>query len=221
MTTLADYGVGQPPVPGSLRAAVETEGPRTIVFRVSGTIARPPESERVRAQAKRPPLRRGKAGVPAATSWGLVHRALSSQAAHPLGNGRRSASGRAFLWGGEAVVAQRAENEASVVAASSARDQATPRPLCRNETLSALCSNIRNVLMTSHEQERSCSAVSDAKRRAIQSHRRLTFRGRSKPGQLLSAVFPRSTSTVSDRCRQSGHDKAIGLPDSERIRPDG
>jgi len=139
-------------------------------LRVSGTIARPPESERVRAQAKRPPLRRGKAGVPAATSWGLVHRALSSQAAHPLGNGRRSASGRDFLWGDEAVVAQRAENEASVVAASSALDRATPRPVSRNEKRPAVSSNFKNVLMTSHEQDLACSAVADAQRRTLHSH---------------------------------------------------
>jgi hypothetical protein len=69
--------------------------------------------------------------------------------------------------GDDAAVAQRAENKASVVAPASARDRATPRPLCRNETLSALCSNTRNVLVTSHEQDRSCSAVSDAKRRAF------------------------------------------------------
>jgi len=40
---------------------------------------------------------RGKPGVPGATCWGPVHRALSSRAAHPIGNGRRSAIGRAIL----------------------------------------------------------------------------------------------------------------------------
>ncbi|QXD14466.1 chitobiase/beta-hexosaminidase C-terminal domain-containing protein [Rhodocaloribacter litoris] len=39
VTTLADYDEDEPPVPGSLRAAVEAEGPRTIVFRVAGYIA--------------------------------------------------------------------------------------------------------------------------------------------------------------------------------------
>lgn len=38
VTTLADYAEGEPPVPGSLRAAVEAEGPRTVVFRVAGTL---------------------------------------------------------------------------------------------------------------------------------------------------------------------------------------
>ena len=43
VTTLADYAEGEAPIPGSLRAAVEAEGPRTVVFRVAGTIrlARP------------------------------------------------------------------------------------------------------------------------------------------------------------------------------------
>jgi len=31
---------------------------------------------------------------------------------------------------------------------------------------------------------------------------------------------PRSSSTASDRCRQPGHDKAAGPPDSERLRAD-
>jgi hypothetical protein len=38
VTSLEDYAPGQTPIPGSLRAAVEAEGPRTIVFRVSGLI---------------------------------------------------------------------------------------------------------------------------------------------------------------------------------------
>lgn len=38
VTTLMDYAEDEPPVTGSLRAAVEAEGPRTIVFRISGTI---------------------------------------------------------------------------------------------------------------------------------------------------------------------------------------
>jgi pectate lyase len=38
VTTLADYGRKDDPIPGSLRAAVQTRGPRTIVFRVGGTI---------------------------------------------------------------------------------------------------------------------------------------------------------------------------------------
>jgi hypothetical protein len=40
VTNLEDYdpGKGEAVIPGSLRAAVETEGPRTIVFRVSGII---------------------------------------------------------------------------------------------------------------------------------------------------------------------------------------
>ncbi len=53
--------------------------------------ARRPDSERLRAQTGKPPLRRGKAGVPATTFWGPVHQAISSLAVHPLGNGRRSA----------------------------------------------------------------------------------------------------------------------------------
>lgn len=40
VTTLEDYVPGtQPPIEGSLRAAVDTDGPRYILFRVSGTIA--------------------------------------------------------------------------------------------------------------------------------------------------------------------------------------
>lgn len=38
VTTTADYGENAAPIPGSLRAAVEAEGPRTVVFRVSGYI---------------------------------------------------------------------------------------------------------------------------------------------------------------------------------------
>jgi hypothetical protein len=38
VTNLEDYAPGQTPIPGSLRAAVEAEGPRTIIFRVSGLI---------------------------------------------------------------------------------------------------------------------------------------------------------------------------------------
>lgn len=38
VTTLEDYAEGEPSVPGSLREAVEAEGPRTVVFRVAGTI---------------------------------------------------------------------------------------------------------------------------------------------------------------------------------------
>jgi hypothetical protein len=38
VTTLADYGEGEAPIPGSLREAVEAEGARTVVFRVAGTI---------------------------------------------------------------------------------------------------------------------------------------------------------------------------------------
>lgn len=39
VTTLADYAHTDEPVEGSLRAAVEAEGPRTVVFRVGGYIA--------------------------------------------------------------------------------------------------------------------------------------------------------------------------------------
>lgn len=39
VTTLDDYAPGEAPIPGSLRAAIEAKGPRTILFRVSGTIA--------------------------------------------------------------------------------------------------------------------------------------------------------------------------------------
>ena len=38
ITTLADYAEGEAPIPGSLRAAVEAEGPRTVVFRVAGAL---------------------------------------------------------------------------------------------------------------------------------------------------------------------------------------
>ncbi|PAP78622.1 hypothetical protein BSZ37_02535 [Rubrivirga marina] len=38
VTTLEDYDEGETPIPGSLREAVEAEGPRTVVFRVTGTI---------------------------------------------------------------------------------------------------------------------------------------------------------------------------------------
>lgn len=39
VTKLDDYGRGEEPIPGSLRAAVEAAGPRIVVFRVSGTIS--------------------------------------------------------------------------------------------------------------------------------------------------------------------------------------
>ncbi|MBT3268429.1 pectate lyase [Candidatus Poribacteria bacterium] len=38
VTNLSDYRPGEEVIPGSLRAAVEAEGARTVVFRVSGTI---------------------------------------------------------------------------------------------------------------------------------------------------------------------------------------
>ena len=40
VTTLDDYdpSEGEAPIPGSFRQAVETPGPRTVLFRVSGTI---------------------------------------------------------------------------------------------------------------------------------------------------------------------------------------
>ena len=38
VTTLEDYGENEEPIPGSLRQAVEAEGPRTVIFRVSGII---------------------------------------------------------------------------------------------------------------------------------------------------------------------------------------
>jgi formylglycine-generating enzyme required for sulfatase activity/pectate lyase len=38
VTTLEDYGPGGAVIPGSLRQAVESEGPRIVVFRVGGTI---------------------------------------------------------------------------------------------------------------------------------------------------------------------------------------
>lgn len=38
VTNLEDYANGEAPIPGSLRASVEAEGPRTIIFRVSGYI---------------------------------------------------------------------------------------------------------------------------------------------------------------------------------------
>jgi pectate lyase len=40
VTNLEDYAPGrEPPIPGSLRAACDEKGPRTVVFRVAGTIA--------------------------------------------------------------------------------------------------------------------------------------------------------------------------------------
>lgn len=39
VTNLDDYASGEEPIPGSLRAAVAAEGPRTVVFRVAGVIA--------------------------------------------------------------------------------------------------------------------------------------------------------------------------------------
>ena len=38
VTTLEDYGHGQAAIPGSLRAAVEAQGPRIVIFRVGGNI---------------------------------------------------------------------------------------------------------------------------------------------------------------------------------------
>ena len=38
VTTLADYGEDEAPTPGSFRAAVEAEGPRTVVFAVAGYV---------------------------------------------------------------------------------------------------------------------------------------------------------------------------------------
>ena len=38
VTSLLDYGPGEKPIPGSIREAVEAEGKRIVVFRVSGTI---------------------------------------------------------------------------------------------------------------------------------------------------------------------------------------
>jgi hypothetical protein len=38
VTNLEDYDAGEPAIPGSYRAAIEAEGPRTVVFRVSGLI---------------------------------------------------------------------------------------------------------------------------------------------------------------------------------------
>ena len=38
VTTTQDYAPGDPVVPGSLRAAIDTEGPRVVVFAVSGII---------------------------------------------------------------------------------------------------------------------------------------------------------------------------------------
>ena len=39
VTNLEDYGDDEPPIPGSLRAGIEMEGPRTIIFRAAGNIA--------------------------------------------------------------------------------------------------------------------------------------------------------------------------------------
>lgn len=39
VTRLDDYGRGEDSIPGSLRAAVDADGPRIVVFRVSGTIS--------------------------------------------------------------------------------------------------------------------------------------------------------------------------------------
>ena len=39
VTNLQDYGENEPPIPGSLRAGIEMEGPRTIIFRTAGHIA--------------------------------------------------------------------------------------------------------------------------------------------------------------------------------------
>lgn len=39
VTTLDDYKPGDPPIDGSLRAAIDTDGPRIILFKVGGTIA--------------------------------------------------------------------------------------------------------------------------------------------------------------------------------------
>ncbi len=39
VTTLDDYKPGDPPIEGSLRAAIDTDGPRMILFKVGGTIA--------------------------------------------------------------------------------------------------------------------------------------------------------------------------------------
>jgi hypothetical protein len=39
VTTLEDYGKGEVPIPGSLRAAVDTDEPRIVVFAVGGNIA--------------------------------------------------------------------------------------------------------------------------------------------------------------------------------------
>ena len=38
VTTLEDYAEGEASIPGSLREAIEAEGPRTVVFRVAGTL---------------------------------------------------------------------------------------------------------------------------------------------------------------------------------------
>lgn len=38
VSTLADYGTGEAPIEGSLRAALEAQGARTVVFRTGGTI---------------------------------------------------------------------------------------------------------------------------------------------------------------------------------------
>jgi hypothetical protein len=73
--------------------------------------------------------------------------------------------------------------------------------------------------MTRHEQGLSCSAVSDAKRRAFQSHRRLTFHGRRGSVELLGAARPEIdihslSPPLSARLRQSR--RAAGLRETPR-----
>ena len=159
------------------RAATVVPMPRCVSGRRRDCVANAVQSPSARRLCKFPPLR---TALPKRrTGWDSKPR----DACPPAGFQDRSP-------GDDAVGAQRAENQAPGVALSSARDQATPRPLCRNETRPALCRNSRNLLLTSHEQDRSCSAGSDAKRRAVQSHRRLTFPGRRKPVNLLNAIRP-------------------------------